>query len=149
MYYDSNKADFIKYPVSHILIMPKPDSAIGINEADSIALVKINLILDSLKSGKVKFEDLAIHNSMCPSGKNGGDLGAGSLKNWAPGFGKAVLKLKSGEVSGVVKTKFGYHIIFVEDTKKASIATLKKYESKIASELKIGRAKFNGRILKS
>lgn len=110
-YFAANKSDFIKYPTSHILIMPKPDSTIGIKEADSIALAKITLIADSLKSGKAKFEDLAKNNSDGPSSKNGGNLGSGSVKNWAPKFGEAVLKLKAGEVSGIVKTQFGYHII--------------------------------------
>ena len=59
----------------------------------------------------VPFEKLAQDFSHCPSCKDGGDLGEFSKGMMVKPFEDAVLKLKAGEVSGPVKTQFGYHLI--------------------------------------
>ena len=133
-YVAANKKDFVKYPTSHILVMPKPDSLTSPKAADSIALAEIIAIADSLKAGKVKFEDLAKNNSHCPSSKNGGDLGKGSLKDWAPKFSAAVEKLKAGDVSGIVQTQFGYHLIKLNA--EPTDAVSKRDEMVISSKVK-------------
>lgn len=63
-----------------------------------------------LEQGK-SFEELAKDFSQCPSGKNGGSLGEFPRGRMIPDFEKAVLSLKPGEISKIVKTKFGYHLI--------------------------------------
>ncbi|NOY76989.1 MAG: SH3 domain-containing protein [Calditrichaeota bacterium] len=67
-------------------------------------------ILAELKAG-AKFSDLAKKYSIDPSAANGGDLGYFHRGDLLPAFEKAVLKLKPGQVSGIVHTKLGYHII--------------------------------------
>lgn len=67
-------------------------------------------VMKKLQSG-IAFEDLARDFSICPSGKNGGDLGQFPKGRMIPDFEKALLKLRPEEVSGIVRTKFGYHII--------------------------------------
>lgn len=67
-------------------------------------------ILKKLNEG-VPFEKLAADFSMCPSAKKGGHLGEFPKGKMVPTFEQAVLKLKAGEVSGIVRTSFGYHII--------------------------------------
>ncbi len=67
-------------------------------------------LLKKLSEG-VAFEDLARDYSLCPSGKAGGDLGTFSKGQMVPTFEKAVLQLLPGEVSGVVRTQFGFHLI--------------------------------------
>ena len=67
-------------------------------------------ILRKLSEGKT-FEDLARDFSICPSSKRGGDLGEFPKGRMIPSFEKALLKLHINEVSGIVKTQFGYHII--------------------------------------
>lgn len=62
-------------------------------------------------SGGESFEVLARDFSECPSGKNGGSLGEFPRGRMIPDFEKALLLLKPGEISGIVRTKFGYHII--------------------------------------
>jgi peptidyl-prolyl cis-trans isomerase C len=67
-------------------------------------------ILKKINDG-AEFEKLAQDFSMCPSGKNGGDLGEFPRGRMIPIFEKALLDMTSGQVSGIVKTQFGFHII--------------------------------------
>ena len=68
-------------------------------------------ILDKLKHG-ASFEELARKYSIDKaSGAKGGDLGRFGRGDFLPAFEKAVFHLKVGEISGIVKTSLGYHII--------------------------------------
>ncbi len=68
-------------------------------------------ILQELKNG-ADFQELAVKYSIDPNAKkNRGDLGYFQKGDLMPEFEEAVLKLKPGEISGVVKTPLGYHII--------------------------------------
>jgi parvulin-like peptidyl-prolyl isomerase len=67
-------------------------------------------LIEKIKEGE-SFEDLAKQFSKCPSGQKGGDLGAFGKGQMVPQFENAAFKLEVGEVSGPVKTQFGYHII--------------------------------------
>ncbi|MDR0373067.1 MAG: peptidyl-prolyl cis-trans isomerase [Nitrososphaerota archaeon] len=58
-----------------------------------------------------KFGDVAKQVSLCPSGKKGGDLGSFTRGKMVKEFEKAAFELQKGQISGPVKTKFGYHII--------------------------------------
>lgn len=105
--YEENKARFQEMPerirVRHILLSDE-------NQA--------NEVLKKLKNGG-DFIKLAEEYSICPSAKNGGDLGYFSRGRMAPLFEEAAFKLKVGEISDIVKTNFGYHIIKMEDHKQA------------------------------
>ena len=80
---------------SHILVEQK-------HEAED--LVK------KLAAGE-SFETLAKQFSKCPSGRNGGSLGDFGKGQMVAPFETAAFALKTGEVSGVVQTQFGYHLI--------------------------------------
>ncbi len=67
-------------------------------------------ILKKLSQGE-SFEKLASDFSMCPSSKQGGNLGEFPKGRMVPSFEKALLLLKENEISGIVRTQFGYHII--------------------------------------
>ena len=67
-------------------------------------------ILRKLKEGK-SYEELAKDFSICPSALRGGDLGEFPRGKMVPAFEKALLQLKENEISGIVRTQFGYHII--------------------------------------
>ena len=67
-------------------------------------------VLERLKKGE-KFGNVAKQVSRCPSGKKGGDLGTFTRGKMVKEFENAAFKLQKGEVSGVVKTQFGFHII--------------------------------------
>ncbi len=117
-YYEKNKERFQDLPerirVRHILF---PDE----NQAKEV--------LKKLKEGE-DFSKLAKEYSICPSAQNGGDLGYFSRGRMAPLFEEAAFKLKVGEISDVVKTGFGYHIIKKEDQKEAGVSGFEnvKYE---------------------
>lgn len=67
-------------------------------------------ILRKLNEG-VSFEVLAQDFSLCPSAVRGGDLGEFPKGRMVPSFEKALLQLKEKEISGIVRTQFGFHLI--------------------------------------
>ena len=67
-------------------------------------------LLKKLDEG-VSFEELAKDFSKCPSGQNGGDLGTFGRGMMVKPFEDAAFELQVGEVSGIVKTQFGFHLI--------------------------------------
>ena len=72
---------------------------------------KANDILGKINAGEVSFEDAAKEHSTCPSKDAGGDLGTFGRGQMVPEFENAVFNMNNGEVSGPVKTQFGYHLI--------------------------------------
>ncbi len=75
-------------------------------------------LLKKIKDGG-DFAALAKEKSKCPSGKKGGDLGWFSKGRMDKAFEEAAFALKKGEISDVVKSSFGYHIIEVNDIREA------------------------------
>ena len=73
-------------------------------------------IIEQIKAGE-KFEDAAKKYSLDGSKEFGGDLGYFTAAEMVPEFSKAAFALKVGEISGPVKTDFGWHVILVEDRK--------------------------------
>ena len=69
-----------------------------------------NAVLERLKKGE-KFAKIAKEVSLCPSKKRGGDLGFFGRGKMVKEFEKAAFALPKGQLSPVIKTKFGYHII--------------------------------------
>lgn len=82
------------------------------------------------------FATLAKENSTCPSSQKGGDLGYFGKGQMVPSFEQAAFALKPGEISDVVETQFGYHIIKVLDSKKASTVDFKEVKNRIEDYLK-------------
>lgn len=82
-----------------------------------------NRIKDQLRSIKKRVEDgenfamFAVLYSEDPSANNGGDLGYFGRATMDPAFSEAAFNLKPGQVSNVVKSEFGYHIIQMVDRK--------------------------------
>ncbi len=93
------------YTLSHIYIVPKPDTALERKTYD-----KAKAVLDSLRAGG-DFADFAQRYSADATAANGGDLGWSKRGDFVPEFEEALFALKAGQISDVVKTQFGYHII--------------------------------------
>ncbi|MFX0075665.1 MAG: peptidylprolyl isomerase [Candidatus Hermodarchaeota archaeon] len=82
-------------------------------KASHILVEKFNRaqeLYEDIKSG-ANFENLARQFSTCSSRKKGGNLGEFAKGDMVPEFWNACTKLKIGEISQPVKSKFGYHVI--------------------------------------
>jgi len=102
--------------ISHILIEPKPGE-----KARKEALAKIKSIRERILNGE-DFAELAKKYSDDPgSASRGGDLGFMSRGDFVREFEEAAFKLKPGEVSDIVRTEFGYHIIKLEERRGEKI----------------------------
>jgi peptidyl-prolyl cis-trans isomerase C len=71
---------------------------------------EVNAVLERLTKGE-NFSAIAKDVSLCPSKKRGGDLGTFGRGQMVKEFENAAFVLEKGQISGIVKTQFGYHII--------------------------------------
>ena len=88
-----------------------PDKSLNARHILCSDRVTADDVLRHLKDGK-DFQDLARKYSQCPSGPQGGDLGnLFGKKNVDADFMEALEPLKPGQTSGIIRTRFGYHLI--------------------------------------
>ena len=95
---------------------------------------KASSILKRCREGE-DFATLAKTYSDDPSREKGGDLGYFSSGEMTKSFEQAAFKMKKGEISDLVRTPFGYHIIKVEDIKEARTKPMEEVKEQIASLL--------------
>lgn len=111
-FYDKNPDEFTGVRASHILI--KPD---GFDEASKKkARAAIDDVLKQARAGG-DFAELAKKHSSDSSAQQGGDLGYFTRGRMVPEFSKAAFALQPGQISDVVETQFGYHVIKVTERK--------------------------------
>jgi peptidyl-prolyl cis-trans isomerase SurA len=112
-YYDEHKDEVGQVPeayhIAGILITPKVSEAVK-----EEAVARLNEALERLEAGE-PFEKLAAEYSDDPNGATGGDLGTFGRGVMVPEFEQAVFALSPGEVSGIIPTRFGFHIVQVLD----------------------------------
>lgn len=116
-FYEAHKAEYVEphqVLCQHILVK-------GSNDA---ALDKIKEIRERIVNDKADFAEEAKKHSDCPSGAQGGSLGWFGRGMMVPEFDKAAFEMKKGEVSGIVTTEFGYHIIYKADEKGGGQQTI-------------------------
>jgi peptidyl-prolyl cis-trans isomerase C len=121
-YYNDNKDKYASGPrvkVRHILVATEPEA---------------KAILAQLKNG-ADFSKLAKEKSKCPSGQRGGDLGWVTQGRMDPAFEKAAFALKKGQMSGIVKSSFGYHIIICDDVETKKEKPLAEVKQQIERQL--------------
>ena len=131
-YYEGHLANFEvpeKRKASHILIKLLPSAS---KKDEENAKKKIEEIQKKLEKG-ADFTTLAKKYSQdTPSAKKGGDLGFFTYTQMIPSFSRAAFSLeKEGEVSGIVKSPFGYHLIKLTGIKQAYTEPLEKVKSRI------------------
>ena len=95
---------------SHILVMHIGSQNSSSGRSKEEALEHIETIVVELANG-LEFAHLAAEHSECPSSKDGGNLGVFGRGDMVPEFDDVVFELGVGDVSSVVETAFGYHII--------------------------------------
>ena len=134
-FYDENQDKFKKpesYHASHILIGVKPEAS---SEEKQKAREKTESIRKRIAAGE-DFAALAKAESSCPSSAQGGDLGFFGKGEMVPPFENATAALKPGEISGVVETQFGYHIIKLVEKKEGGTVKLDEAKDDIQNYLK-------------
>jgi parvulin-like peptidyl-prolyl isomerase len=122
-YYDANKLFFDKVFVraSHVLV--KLDAKATKEQRDQAAQ-KLRVFRQEILQGKVKFEDVAKKYSDCPSKEKGGDIGQFPYKFVVvPEFARIAFSMKKGELSDVVTTEYGLHLILVTDRTAGEAST--------------------------
>ncbi|RKY42987.1 MAG: hypothetical protein DRP85_01275 [Candidatus Makaraimicrobium thalassicum] len=134
-FYNSNRNKYMSpevMRVSHILLPSK-------EEAENI--------LEELAGGAC-FEDMARAKSVDPTAQQAGDIGYFPRGQLMPEFEDACARLDIGEISGVVKTKLGYHIIKLTDRRNPQIRPLEQVTDSIKSHLRtIKRQKLFNELL--
>ena len=108
-------------------------------EEKAEAKKKAEKVLAEVKKPDADFAALAKQNSDCPSKERGGDLGFFPRKGaMVEEFSTAAFALKKGEISGIVETQFGYHIIKLTDLKQPTLADVTPEVRERLSRQKIG-----------
>lgn len=95
---------------SHILLMYQGSARSTASRSQEEAKTQIQEIKSQLDGG-ADFAELAQKHSDCPSGRRGGDLGSFGRGQMVPPFEQSAFGMEVGQVSDVVETDFGYHII--------------------------------------
>ena len=136
-FYEAHKSEYVTEPkvlCRHILVKVEENSS---SDEKSAAFEKILAIKERIAAGG-NFAEEAEKNSDCPSGREGGSLGWFGPGMMVPEFDKVAFEMKKGEVSGVVTTQFGYHIIYKADEQPGGQQTLVDVHDQIKDLLRHG-----------
>ncbi|MFY9261554.1 MAG: SurA N-terminal domain-containing protein [Gallionella sp.] len=140
-YYDTHVKEFEvaeQRQAAHILISAAADAPQAVQDA---AKMKAEQLLQQAKQNPASFAELAKANSQDPgSAVNGGDLGFFGKGQMVKPFEEATFSLKTGEISGLVKSDFGYHIIKLVAIKPASVPSFAEVSAEIISKLREQKA---------
>jgi peptidyl-prolyl cis-trans isomerase C len=116
---------------SHILFKVEPTATAEQKKKAKAQAIKT---LAELRNG-ADFAQLARDRSDCPSNAKGGDLGFFPKGRMAPEFEEAAFRLKAGELSEVVETQFGYHIIKTDTHLAEGVAPLAEVRDELRTSL--------------
>jgi peptidyl-prolyl cis-trans isomerase D len=140
-YYEQNTARFgtkEERRASHILITA-PASASAADRAKAKA--KAEQLLAEVKKAPATFADVARKNSQDPgSAEKGGDLDFVTRGAMVKPFEDAMFALKKGDISDVIETEFGYHIIRLADIKPAVVPPFEQVRATIENEVRAQQA---------
>jgi peptidyl-prolyl cis-trans isomerase D len=115
----------------HIIFAAAADAAEEVHKKQA---ARAGEVLAQARAG-ADFAELAREHSEGPSRESGGDLGYFSQGDMVPPFDQAVFALQPGQISEVVKTDFGYHIILLEDIRPAGTRPLEEVRGEIIATL--------------
>lgn len=136
-YYEANAARFSQpeeRSARHLLITVADGAS---EEEVAKARAKADAILAQLRENPARFAELAKVESQDPgSAAQGGELGFFGRGAMVKAFEDAAFALEKGQISDVVRSDFGFHVIQVTDIKPASARPLEQVKDEIAEELK-------------
>ena len=131
-----NNPQYFKKPeevkASHILIKVAPDAS---KEEKLAARQKIEEVRKKVAAGD-DFADLARQYSEGPSSVSGGDLGYFDRKKMVKPFADAAFELQPGQVSNIVETNFGFHLIKVFDKRAKSAYVFENIKDRLGELLR-------------
>ncbi|MGL4854675.1 MAG: peptidylprolyl isomerase [Lentisphaeria bacterium] len=137
-FYDANQELFTKgasVKASHILIKTEQDAS---EEDKAKAKKQIEEIQKKIKDGG-DFGALAKEFSACPSKESNGELGEFGQGEMVPEFEKAAFAMKDGEVSDIVTTSFGYHLIKRTGGSESSVIPFEEIKQEIMMREKMNK----------
>ena len=144
-YYRDNRSEFQvqeQVQASHILFKTAGESPESVQKIRQ----KAEKVLEEAKAGK-DFARLAQRHSEDGSAANGGDLGFFGRGRMVPEFERAAFGLDKGEISNLVTTQFGFHIIKVLEKQVARTQAFEEVESLIKSSITSEKAESAARDL--
>lgn len=134
-HYEAHQAEYAtedRVLAQHILIKPNSDSA----DDKATAKSKLEAIRARIVSGESTFEMEAKAHSDCPSGKsNGGSLGWFGKGMMVKPFEDVAFAIAENEISEILETQFGYHIIVKTGEEKGHTPELEEIRDKVAEFL--------------
>jgi len=134
-YYEENKNQYKqkeRIRASQILILVPPNAG---PEKDAEAKTKAETVLKKARAGE-DFSELAKQNSEGPTAVRGGDLGYFQRGRMVPEFEEVAFSIDNvGDVSDIVKTKFGYHIVKLSDRQPEKLLGLEEVKERIVRQL--------------
>lgn len=139
--YESSKFEFAtpeQIRARHILIVPKPTNPgnqQSVEEARQAALLEMNLVYQRIRRGEGSFEQMAQKYSMDGSAQGGGDLGFFPRGKMVQEFEDAAFALKPGEMSPVVSTQFGFHLIRLEERRPTGFKPFEDVKGELRERL--------------
>jgi peptidyl-prolyl cis-trans isomerase C len=134
-FYDENKDRFTRpetVRASHILVKTE---ATDTDEVKAEKKAKAEALALEAQAEGADFAALAQANSDCPSSEQGGDLDFFEKERMVPEFSAAAYSMNVGDVSGVVETQFGYHVIKVTDKRAGEVAPFEDAAAFIKGQL--------------
>ncbi|MCY1076568.1 peptidylprolyl isomerase [Archangium lansingense] len=134
-YYEANRFVYQqpeRIRARQILVKLAPDAT---PEAKAKAMERAQALLKEIEGGK-DFGEVAKASSEDPGTKpSGGDLGWVERNNWDPALANAAFALEPGKVTQPIETKFGVHLVKVEEKKPAQDKKLEEVQDEIATNL--------------
>jgi len=129
--YEDNFVTPAEIKARHILFKLAPDAS---EELLQEKRQKLSKLLDQIKGGS-SFEELAIKHSEDGTAAEGGDLGWFKPAEMVPEFNNVAFAMETGQVSEIVRTPFGLHLIKVEQRKQEITKSLDEVRDEITEIL--------------
>ncbi len=121
--------------LNQILIVPKPNATKADEKAWKKAEEQMEHARARILAGE-QFAAVARDLSEAPDASKGGDMGMNKASDLPPFFVNAAAKMKPGEISGVIRSEFGVHIIQLLATEPSQVVSYEEAKDKIKLVLK-------------